>query len=47
MTGGGEAIGVATNVLEKSSLEEANRVITENFDGTCDIMKKELLSYLM
>lgn len=36
-TSGGTAIGVKVNVLEKKSLEEANRVIGENF-GSCDIL---------
>ncbi|NMA82282.1 MAG: SDR family oxidoreductase [Epulopiscium sp.] len=34
---GGEAIGVAANVLEKESLEEAKKVVNEKF-GTCDIL---------
>lgn len=34
---GGIAIGVKANVLEKKSLEEAKRVISENF-GNCDIL---------
>jgi NAD(P)-dependent dehydrogenase (short-subunit alcohol dehydrogenase family) len=34
---GGEAIGVAANVLEKESLEEAAKIVTEKF-GPCDIL---------
>lgn len=34
---GGEAIGVAANVLEKESLEEAAKIVTEKF-GACDIL---------
>lgn len=34
---GGSAIGVACNVLEKESIEAANRVIHETF-GPCDIL---------
>ncbi len=34
---GGTAIGIACNVLDRESLEEANRVLTETF-GPCDIL---------
>ncbi len=34
---GGEALGIACNVLEKGSIEEARKVVKEHF-GTCDIL---------
>ncbi len=34
---GGQALGVACNVLEKPSIEEANRIIQDAF-GACDIL---------